>query len=192
MARYRVIDNFISEENADNLMNLIDDITIDREGCDCPEHELQTIITLPGVSGKIWEKIKDYLIGTDLEIVHRGPKVYRLIGLSDSVTLSRHTSPIDIHRDIEGKTKFRGVKYSDIHCLYKIAIYLNDINRNPKCKSGGTILYDDNRVERVAVAPKQGRALIFDIRDLHSGAPIPPNKMKYLIGFRLLYHEIQK
>lgn len=189
MHNYIVVDNLITKRSADNLINLIEDILYEEEECNCPNHELQKIIELPKTSEKAWERIKDFVFDIGLGSINRDYKSYQLIGLSDSVTLSRHNTHIEMHRDKEDKISYRGVKYDDVVCLYKIAIYLNDINSHPQCKAGGTILYDEDGIQRVAIAPKKGRALIFDIRDLHSGAPIPSGKTKYLIGFRLLYRE---
>lgn len=190
MHKYVVIDNFISSQNADDLMDLIDDIIYEREECNCPEHEIQTIIKMPDIAEKVWRRSFRDILNSGLGLIKRGNKTYKLVGLSDSVTLSRHNDPIGIHRDEEGKTTFQGKKYDNLICLYKIALYLNNINSDPRSRAGGTILYDDDKVERASISPKKGRALIFDLRDLHSGAPIPKGKVKYLIGFRLIYCEV--
>jgi hypothetical protein len=180
-----IVDNFISPRNAEGMINLIDDIIYEREDCDCPNHEIQTIIKLSKTSERVWKETREKFLKSDLNIVKRGSKTYKLIGLSDSVTLSRHFEPIGIHRDVEGETTYQGRKRRDLVCLYKIAVYLNDVSRD-----GGTILYDDFENHVKTISPKKCRALIFDIRDLHSGAPIPDGETKYLIGFRLLYVEV--
>lgn len=190
MNKYMVIDNFISIENADDLMDLIDDIIYKRKKCNCSKHEIQTIVKLPRIAEKVWAQTRGDIFNSGFGLIERRNKNYKLVGLSDSVTLSRHNEPIGIHRDAEGETTFRGKRYRDLICFYKIALYLNDIDSDLKSKLGGTILYDDDKNERAAVSPKKGRALIFDIRDLHSGAPIPKGKVKYLIGFRLLYCKV--
>lgn len=190
MHKYIVIDDFITAQKADDLINMIDDIIYKRENCGCPNHEIQTIIKMPDIAEDVWNLSKKKLLNSELSFIKRNSKTYELIGLSDSVTLSRHNSPIDIHRDIEGKTIFRGKKYNNLVCFYKIALYLNEVNSHNNKNAGGTILYDDNKVPQKTIIPKKGRALIFDIRDLHSGAPIPKGRMKYLIGFRLLYCKV--
>lgn len=190
MHKYIVIDDFITASKADDLMNIIDDIISERENCSCSKHEIQTIIKMPYIVENIWKQTREKLLNSELSFIQRNSRTYKLIGLSDSVTLSRHNSPIDIHRDVEGKTTFRGKKYNNLICFYKIALYLNEVNSRDNKNAGGTILYDDDKVPQKTIIPKKGRALIFDIRDLHSGAPIPKGRMKYLIGFRLLYCEV--
>jgi hypothetical protein len=190
MHKYVVIDDFVTTQKANELMDLIDDMVYEREECDCPDHELQTIVRLPKLANEIWEKTKQHIINSNLYLIKRETKTYKLVGLSDSITISRHNAPIGIHKDVEGEIRYHGIKRNDLLCLYKIALYLNNVNENSKCKAGGTVLYNNDKVEVVSISPKKGKALIFDIRDWHSGAPIPRDMMKYLIGFRLLYREI--
>lgn len=190
MHRYVVIDDFISVRGAESLMDLIDEAIREKDQCICSDHEIQAVLKLPSVSEKVWEDTKHHFIKQKLDVIRRDNKTYQLIGLSDSVTISRHNTPIVIHKDAEGETVFGGIKYKNLICLYKIAVYLNNINSDPNDTDGGTILYDDNKKQVAAVCPKKGRALIFDIRDWHSGAKIPEGKMKYLIGFRLIYKEL--
>jgi hypothetical protein len=190
MHKHIVIDNFITASKADDLINIIDDIINKRENCTCSKHEIQTIIKMPYIVENVWKQTKEKLLNSELSFIQRNSKTYKLIGLSDSVTLSRHNTPIEIHRDVEGKINFQGKKYNNLKCFYKIALYLNQVNSHNDKNAGGTILYDDDKIPQNIIIPKKGRALIFDIRDLHSGGPIPKGRIKYLIGFRLLYCEV--
>lgn len=182
--RYEIIDDILDRETCQKFVNMINKLTYEAEGCNCPKHEIQTIKEMPKVANYVWNRIKEDL--SNLNYVKRDGKKYKLMGLSDAVTVSRHNTPIGIHRDVEGKSSFRGQPETDLVCLYKMAVYLNDVGSG----AGGTILYDDNRKKYAEAIPAIGRSLIFDIRALHSGAPIPKRKVKYLIGFRLLYCEL--
>ena len=136
-----------------------------------------------------WEKLKDCAPQNVKYDGHR----YELVGLSDYVTVSKHVSkPIGIHRDEEGRNLFHGKFYRDYVCLYKVAVYLNDVSDpdDPEDITGGTTFYDEDRQKILTIKPRPGRAVIFDLRELHSGAPIPKGRTKYMLGFRLMYTRV--
>ena len=85
--------------------------------------------------------------------------------ITDHVTVSRSTVPMNWHYDAskEGGT-------------HKVLVYLDDI-------AGTLFEMEDGRIQEVAARP--GRAVVFDFRLKHAGAPIPPGRGgKYTIGFR--------
>lgn len=204
MHRYFLLDEIISEGCASEYITLIDEMTRKEKKCSCAKHELQVILKMPQVAQELWPRVQAQL-QQDLQCVSRHGRVYDLVGLADDVTLSRHYKPIGKHHD-KPLTYGSRADNTELKCLYKMGIYLNNIVVNSEqehCKCGkqhcnrsgssstygGTVLYDeDGRVE-ARVVPKVGRALIFDIRDLHSGDKIPKGQIKYMIGFRLLYRE---
>lgn len=187
MDRYIIIDDLVSPSDAQDFIALID--SLDRR----KRHEIQDIISMPKVSERLWKKIESKLRNTHLDLIRRevdgATKTFKLVGLSDYVTVSRHHTAIGIHKDAEGKTKYKNVKDNGLYCFYKLVIYLNTVC-SKGCCSGGTALYDDNKRKVAVCRAKVGRALIFDIRDYHSGVRIHRGKTKYLIGFRLLYREV--
>lgn len=191
MDRHIIIDDLISPKDANKFIELIDGIGHEKE----PNKfvEVQDIFNMPKIAQAFWNKIRKEIKNTNLNVISRYVdgklKKFQLIGLADYVTLSRHITPIGIHKDVEGKTKYKNIKDNGLYCFYKMAVYLNDMCKSD-CSYGGTILYDDDKNKVAICKPRVGRALIFDIRDYHSGAPIHKGKVKYLIGFRLLYREI--
>jgi hypothetical protein len=85
--------------------------------------------------------------------------------ITDRVTVSRSDRPLKWHYDVS--------KEDDTH---KVLIYLDDI-------AGTLFQMEDGRIQEVAAKP--GRAVVFDFRLKHAGAPIPPGGgKKYTIGFR--------
>jgi hypothetical protein len=196
MDRHIIIDDLISPNDAKKFVKLIDRIGEEKEieNIDDEFVEVQDIFNMPKIAQAFWNKIKDRVRKTHVNVIYRyvdgKVRTFKLIGLADYVTVSRHITPIGIHKDVEGKTKYKNKKDRGLYCFYKMVVYLNEMC-GPKCSSGGTILYDDDKNQVAVCKPRVGRALIFDIRDFHSGAPIHKGKVKYLIGFRLLYREIQ-
>jgi hypothetical protein len=181
MHEHLVIDRLLALSECKRLQQIIDERAVRKK-------RLQTILRLPELALELWEKVEPLLCERGLNRVTRGRRSYNLIGLSDYITLSRHKSPIPIHRDARDRVIYQGRRSRNIVCLYKVAIYLNTLSDSfDKRKHGGTILYDRHRRPVADVSSKAGRALIFDIRDLHSGAPMPLNETKYVLGFRLLY-----
>lgn len=147
----------------------------------------QDIIEHRSLARKIWKQIKE-IMPKKLDLDGRE---YRLIGLSDYVTVSRHKKNIGIHKDKDKRSLKNGYYEDDLICLYKVAIYLNDLSdpNDLNDTSGGTVFYDKDKNKIFSAKPQTGRCVVFDMREWHSGDKIPNNRTKYMIGVRLLYQE---
>ena len=144
---------------------------------------------MPKIAKELWEKIKEDLPKT---IIRRNQK-YELIGLSDHLTISRHRGKnIGIHQDKDVRISQMGRRKSDWYCFYKLAIYLNDLSdpHDPTDRTGGTCFYDNRDNLLYTAKPQEGRGVLFDMREWHSGAHVPHGITKYMLGARPIYQKI--
>lgn len=132
--------------------------------------------------------------GTDtVQAVEDQPKLYNLIydsfqklapGVASAcpkkiVTISKNIEPVLPHKDGSlGAT-----------ATHKLAVYLNDLSDRSKADddTGGTRFHSNfDSPEIIAAAiPRVGRAILFDLREWHSGGPIPEGRHKYMVGIRV-------
>ena len=150
----------------------------------------QNIIKLPDVAQEIWKIIQKDLPSK----LTRDDQTYELVGLSDHITTSRHQGKnIGIHKDEDVRIAIKGDRYDNLYCFYKLAIYLNDCSdpKNPKDLSGGTSFYDKKKRLIYTTKPVTGTGVLFDMREWHSGAFVPEDKTKYMMGLRPVYKKIK-
>lgn len=179
-----IFDHLLSSEQCSEYRRFIDKLVKKKSYSRDPY--FQDIIKLPQISRDLWPILQQTLPS----IVKRHGKTYRLIGLSDRVTISRHCGDhIKIHKD-----KDMRFHQKDLICLYKLGIYLNDLSdpHDPRDKTGGTSFYDKSERWLWTAKPAEGRGVLFDMREYHSGAKVPHQKTKYMLGFRPVYQLVPK
>jgi hypothetical protein len=93
---------------------------------------------------------------------------FKLKNALSKLTLIKSMKPIPIHQDKVYENE-----------KYKLVIYLNDV------KNGGTYFQKNNK-EFIYVENKVGSVVIFDMNIPHYGNKKQENKLKYLIGLRLI------
>lgn len=124
---------------------------------------------------------------------------YEFVSCSSAISLCMYEAPnkIGLHRD-------RIINSIGTCNLKKFFIYLNDdivvgnetnvedaTNSREIISSGGTTFYN-NKNEIVAnIQRERGKAVIFNVKQLHEGAPLETGT-KYLFGLRLLFKKIKK
>jgi len=152
------------------------------------EHDYQNITKKLNIANELYKYLElTGFLDNVREVVRNGRK-YKLVGPSDYVTISKHISGISIHKDCDGYSSINGKKYN---CFYKVGIYLNDLSSKQQPYIGGTYFYNEHKELTVKIKPEIGKAVIFDMREWHSGSPIPKGKTKYMMGFRLLYKRVK-
>lgn len=128
-----IIDDLISPNDAKKFVKLIDGIGEEKEieNTDDEFVEVQDIFNMPKIAQAFWNKIKDRVRKTHVNVIYRyvdgKVRTFKLIGLADYVTVSRHITPIGIHKDVEGKTKYKNKKDRGLYCFYKMVVYLNEM-----------------------------------------------------------------
>lgn len=177
----RVIENILTPKECREYIRWINTDIV--KGKDVKK---QGIEFFPSITKQIWPRVQPLL-----------PPEYegmQLIGISDDVSISRHKTHLNIHQDVKRTPVVDGKILSNCVCLFKMAIYLNDLSdsNNPDDVQGGTSFYDSEGKELVqAVKPRVGALIIFHIREWHSGTPFDVgdsgDKRKYMLGFRALY-----
>jgi len=145
-------------------------------------------------------------VGESLTVsVHRGPSR----GIGRHVDSQKHTEFNSLHaaranaatasnddaaaaaaaaaaaEAVDGKTDAKANVYP-IECLYKFAVYLS------KTSSAGTAFYENKKAKHPAyVTDGTARsAMIFDMREWHSGTEIAAGTEKRVFGLRLFFQRI--
>ena len=182
-----IISNFLSPEECKIIIKLIDENQSKRKNFLMGKN-YQTITLDDRFLNLIEPKVLKYLPNNLLI----DDKKYTLIGLSDHITLSKHSYPINKHIDAKTNPLFKGKQLKNGITLLKVGIYLNDLSDllNPKDKTGGTIFFDKKGDIIEEIKPEIGKMFIFDIRKSHSGSFFK-NSIKYMVGFRILYELIE-
>jgi len=172
-----IFDDLLTPTQCSHYRNLVDNLAKGAEN-------FQSIQILPDISNSIWNIIKNIIP----QYIGKNGYKFKLVSISPHVTLSKHTTkPIGIHKDEDIKTS-----NPNEFCPYKLCIYLNDLSQplNHNDTTGGTYFYNNDKKILYKAKPKLGRGVLFDMREWHSGSPIPPNSIKYLIGVRPIYQQL--
>ena len=173
-----IIDQLLTKTQCREFMDIIDQAAEN-------ETYYQEIKEMSELSDHLWSIIRDNLPRRIIRENHE----FILNSHSNKITMSRHQSRhIKIHKD-------NNKDNNDLSCcIYKLAIYLNNLSRpeDPNDCTGGTYFYfcKENKNISYRVKPEIGRAILFDIREWHSGSPLPPNSTKYMLGVRIIYKKI--
>ena len=178
-----IFDHLLTSKQCRHYRKVIDELV--RTESYSGDAYFQDIIKLPHIARDIWLILRSTLPPTVRQNGHK----YELIGLSDQVTVSRHYGDhIKVHKD-----KDMRISKKNRYCLYKLAIYLNDLS-DPTDRhdtTGGTSFYDEDKRWLWTAKPAEGRGVLFDMREWHSGAYVPPGKTKYMLGFRPIYQRLE-
>jgi len=184
-----IYDHLLSPEECARYRDLLDRLAY--EDGDPHQRYFQDIVKLPQVASELWKAIRKDLPRR----ISRDGDVYELAGLSDHITVSRHRGKnIGIHRDKDVRVSLKGRRVPDGYCFYKLAIYLNDLSDpyNPRDTTGGTSFYDKRENWLYTAKPQEGRGVLFDMREWHSGAYVPPGETKYMLGARPFYRKVKR
>lgn len=144
---------------------------------------LDSKMSLAGLTQKIEQRLLASL--PQLAALDYCNKQYRFVGLGDFITVSVHEGPssgVTRHVDSTRHNYFGNRKCDG--CFYKLGIYLSETGN-------GTAFYtsEKSEPELCVSSGAQGSAIVFDMRDWHSGTPIAKDKTKYMLGFRLFFAE---
>lgn len=169
----KVIDNFLSDEECNEYMNLIDDKSVSN---------VYNVPNVPNVSDIQETKVfKHKEINSKLSTkfferfsVLEDLTKWNITGPNNLIKMSKYKNgqKLGIHTDT-------GLFYDKINKLktrYTVLIYLNDNYEN-----GHTVFYNDKFEIIKDVVPKKGSCLIFDIDLWHEGQVVK-NGQKYWIG----------
>lgn len=183
----KIYDGLLDRNQCKYYRNFIDELAWERGN----KKYFQDIRKIPQISGELWKLIKKDLPPK----VRRNGNTYELVGLSDHITVSRHNGEhIGIHQDKDVLISYKGRKTNSLYCFYKLAIYLNDLS-NPHDvgdRTGGTKFYDNHHNLVYIAKPKEGRGVLFDMREWHSGTRVPKGRTKYMLGARPIYKKVYK
>lgn len=175
-----VYQKLLTEDQCRQYRQVIDNLASKKD-----KKYFQNIIRIPKLAEEVWQIIRNDLP----QKLTRNGKSYKLVGLSDHITVSRHQGKhIGIHKDEDVRIAIQGDRYDNLYCFYKLAIYLNDCSdpSNRQDRTGGTCFYDGSKRLLYTTKPALGAGLMFDMREWHSGADIG-DKIKYMLGFRPVY-----
>lgn len=132
--------------------------------------------------------------GTDtVQAVEELPELYDLIYNAFQQRAPGIVSPVKKKLVTTTKSSVPVLPHKDgtqgcVNATHKLAIYLNDLSdaENPEDSTGGTRFHSNfDSPEISAAIPRVGRAILFDLREWHSGGIIPDGKHKYMMGIRV-------
>lgn len=160
-----MIDKFLTDEECDNYISLIEEKT--KDVC-VPFTNNTTNFNHKYVDNELAQIFYDKLVNGPLDST-RANDLIMMSKYVEGEKFGLHTDT-GLFYDSKSKTKSR----------YTMLIYLND-----NFDGGSTVFYNNNFVITDTVVPKRGSCLIFDIDLWHEGQPIS-NGIKYWIGCEII------
>jgi predicted 2-oxoglutarate/Fe(II)-dependent dioxygenase YbiX len=165
----RVIDNFLTDEECQNYIQLIEHLTKEKNvRFSESAYNFNHKYTDNKLAQSFYEK------GQQLNLFEN----CTTLGPNKLIMVSKYTKGenFGIHTD----TGLFYDKINKVKTRYTLLIYLND-----DFEGGNTVFYDNNLNITETIVPKKGSCLLFDIDLLHEGKKVTQGS-KYWIGCEIL------